>query len=418
MTSNEKSRTIRTDCCIVGGGPAGLVSGFLLARAGIKTLVIEKHKDFFRDFRGDTVHPSTLQLMEELGLLSEFLKIPHQEVRQLGVDIGRTFFMISDFSQLSTTCKFIALMPQWDFLNFIAEKAKLYQTFNLQMSTEAVELIKTNDRVTGLKAKTAHGEIEIECSLVIGADGRNSKMRDCSKLNIEELGAPMDVLWFRIPRTDKDPPQTMGRANKGMIFIMLNREKYWQCGFVIEKGSFDAMRNRPIDEFRQSILNIAPFLRDRRQELNSWDEIKLLTVKVDRLKQWSQEGLIFIGDAAHAMSPIGGVGINLAIQDAVAAANLLWQPLLQKNCTIKDLEKVQRRRLYPTKATQALQVFLQNHAVKSTLTSRTTTAPLFFKLFNIFPPLRYIPAYLIGIGFRAEHIQSPDISSTEEPHYI
>jgi 2-polyprenyl-6-methoxyphenol hydroxylase-like FAD-dependent oxidoreductase len=385
-----------------------MMAGFLLARAGVETIVIEKHGDFFRDFRGDTVHPSTLELMQELRLLKDFLKLPHQEVRKLGAQIGDDMITVADFSLTGATSQFIAFLPQWDFLDFLAEKARRYKTFSLRMETEAEGLIEENGRIVGVRAKDKKGAVEISAQLVIGADGRSSIIRQAAGFEVQDIGAPMDVLWLRLSRKESDPSQALGRVKAGVIFIMLNRDSYWQCGFVIKKGGFDDLKAGGIEGFRQHVTGVAPFLADRVGELNNWDDVRLLTVKVDRLKKWHRHGLICIGDSAHAMSPIGGVGINLAIQDAVAAANLLWQPLIEDRCTNFDLARVQRRRSYPTRMTQGLQVFLQNHAVSRALSAKQLETPGFLKLFNAVPALQGIPANLIGIGFRAEHITSPE----------
>lgn len=411
MSTNE----ISTQCCVVGGGPAGMMLGFLLARAGVNVVVLEKHGDFLRDFRGDTVHPSTLELMHELGILNEFLKLPHQEVTQLGAQIGGEQLTIVDFSHLPTKCKFIALMPQWDFLDFLADQAKRYSTFNLHLNTEAIGLIEEDDRITGVIAKTKDGEVRIKADLVVGADGRTSIVRQCANLEVEDVGAPMDVLWMRLSRKESDPAQTLGRVDTGVFFIMLNRGDYWQCGYIIAKGTIDKFREEGIEAFRERIVKIAPFTADRVNELKSFDDVKLLTVKVDRLNQWYHQGLLCIGDSAHAMSPVGGVGINLAIQDAVATANILYKPLLENRCTEQDLKLVQARRTYPTRMTQRLQVAIQNNVVSATLNNqKPVTVPWFMNSFKILPALRGIPATVIGMGFRPEHIHTPDVLRTKQ----
>ncbi len=317
------TKTVTTACAIAGGGPAGMMLGFLLARAGVDVLVLEKHADFLRDFRGDTIHPSTLQVMAELGLLDEFLKRPHQEVRELSADIGGERVTIADFSHLPTRCPFVAFMPQWDFLNFLAEQAKRYPTFHLKMQAEVTDLIFDGDRVAGLRAKTPQGELAVRADLVVGADGRHSTVRALAGLKVEDKGAPMDVLWLRLSKRKDDGAESLGRIDAGRLFVMLDRGDYWQCAFVIPKGGFDELRRRGLPAFRAAIAELKPSLADRVTELQSWDDVKLLTVTVDRLKRWYRPGLLCIGDAAHAMSPVGGVGINLAIQDAVAAANIL-----------------------------------------------------------------------------------------------
>ena len=402
--------TLQTRCCIVGGGPAGMMLGFLLARAGVDIMVIEKHADFLRDFRGDTIHPSTLELMYELGVLEEFLKRPHQEVRQLTGEVGKVTLTMADFSHLPTHCKFLALMPQWDFLNFLVGEGERYSGFQVQMRTEATDLIEDNGRVVGVKAKTPDGIVEIRAELIIGADGRRSIVRELAGLQVEDLGAPMDVLWMRISRLASDPGQTLGHIEAGKMFIMIDRENYWQCGFVIAKGAADELRKRGIEQFREDIVRLEPLLRDRVGELRDWDDVSLLTVKVDRLKQWSRPGLLCIGDAAHAMSPVGGVGINLAIQDAVATANILAAKLSTGAITDDDLAAVQRRREFPTRATQRLQVAIQNGVIRRVLTSsQPLTLPWPLRLMQNWPLLRRIPARVIGMGFRPEHVRTPDV---------
>ncbi|HEU4434842.1 MAG TPA: FAD-dependent oxidoreductase, partial [Pyrinomonadaceae bacterium] len=316
-----------TTCCIAGGGPAGMMLGLLLARAGVDVVVLEKHSDFLRDFRGDTIHPSTLELMHELGLLEEFLARPHQKLYRLAGQVGNDSIPLADFSHLPTRCKFIVFMPQWDFLDFLADHAKTYPNFRLMMETEVVDLTKDNGRITGVVANTNGGPINISAHLTVGADGRHSIVRERAGLKVEVLGAPIDVLWFRLSRKPDDPTQVIGRFAGGKIMVMLNRDDYWQCGFVIPKGTFASLKQRGLEMFRQDLVSIASFLHDRVQEVRDWDQVKLLTVAVDRLTTWYREGLLCIGDAAHAMSPIGGVGINLAVQDAVAVANLLYEPL-------------------------------------------------------------------------------------------
>jgi 2-polyprenyl-6-methoxyphenol hydroxylase-like FAD-dependent oxidoreductase len=402
--------TLQTRCCIVGGGPAGMMLGFLLARAGVDIMVIEKHADFLRDFRGDTIHPSTLELMYELGVLEEFLKRPHQEVRQLTGEVGKVTLTMADFSHLPTHCKFLALMPQWDFLNFLVGEGERYSGFQVQMRTEATDLIEDNGRVVGVKAKTPDGIVEIRAELIIGADGRRSIVRELAGLQVEDLGAPMDVLWMRISRLASDPGQTLGHIEAGKMFIMIDRENYWQCGFVIAKGAADELRKRGIEQFREDIVRLEPLLRDRVGELRDWDDVSLLTVKVDRLKQWSRPGLLCIGDAAHAMSPVGGVGINLAIQDAVATANILAAKLSTGAITDDDLAAVQRRREFPTRATQRLQVAIQNGVIRRVLaSSQPLTLPWPLRLMQHWPLLRRIPARVIGMGFRPEHVRTPDV---------
>jgi 2-polyprenyl-6-methoxyphenol hydroxylase-like FAD-dependent oxidoreductase len=393
-------------CCIAGGGPAGIMLGFLLARAGVKVAVLEKHRDFFRDFRGDTIHPSTLQVMHELGLLDDFLKIRHDEVRELRVVIGGAGFQVAGFSHLPTVCKFIALMPQWDFLNFLGEQGKRYPGFNLLMETDATDLIVEGDRVVGLRADSPDGPTEIRADLVVGADGRHSTVRERAGFVAESLGAPMDVLWMRLSRRPDDPAQTGGFVNYGHMMVALNRGDYWQCAFVIRKGGYDDLCARGLDAFRADITQIAPFLADRLDELKDWDDVKLLTVAVDRLKTWWRPGLLCIGDAAHAMSPIGGVGVNVAVQDAIAAANILAAPLRDGTLRNDHLDQVQKRRTFPMKVIQAMQLTVQNRLIDPLLGStEPAKAPWAMKLLNAFPVLRRIPARIVGIGVRPEHVR-------------
>ncbi len=411
MKSESQLTTLRTGCCIVGGGPAGMMLGFLLARSGVEVLVLEKHADFLRDFRGDTIHPSTLELMWELGVLDQFLKRPHQEIRELAAQVDNQTVTIGDFTHLPTHCKFLALMPQWDFLNFLVEQGKRYPGFQVKMQAQATDLIEHDGRIAGVKAKAATGELEIQATLTVGADGRHSIVRERAGLQVMDIGAPMDVLWMRISRRASDPGQTFGHAEPGKILVMIDRNEYWQCAFVIPKGAADEIRIRGIESFREEMATLQPFLRDRVAELRDWNDVSLLTVKVDRLKQWSRPGLLCIGDAAHAMSPVGGVGINLAIQDAVAAANVLAAKLGEGNVSDDDLRAVQHRRELPTRVTQRLQVAVQNTVIRGILSgSQSFTLPLPLKLLRRWAFLRRIPARMVGMGFRPEHIRTPDIS--------
>ena len=381
--------------------------GLLLARAGVEVSVLEKHADFFRDFRGDTIHPSTLELMHELGLLDEFLTVPHDEVRELTAQIGDARVKVADFTHLPTRCKFIALMPQWDFLDFLAKQGQRFPTFDLRMGAEAVDLIEEGGRITGVRAKTADGMIDIRADLVVGCDGRHSTVRERASLAVEDLGAPIDVLWFRLSRRDSDTPETFGHLEAGRMMIMLNRRDYWQCAYVIAKGGIVAVKRAGLAAFRQNVLAMSPFLDDRISELDDWDKIKLLTVAVDRLKTWHRPGLLCIGDAAHAMSPVGGVGVNLAVQDAVATANILAQALKERRVTAELLAAVETRRSLPMRVIQRLQVFVHNRVLTRVLASRGRIAPPWpVKLLNRFPLLRRLPAYIIGIGVRPEHIRT------------
>jgi 2-polyprenyl-6-methoxyphenol hydroxylase-like FAD-dependent oxidoreductase len=400
--------SISTTCCIAGGGPAGMMLGFLLARAGIAVVVAEKHVDFLRDFRGDTVHPSTLEMMGELGLLDEFLKLPHSVVKQITLQIGEDRVVVGHFNHLPVRCKFIALMPQWDFLNFLADHGKGYRTFDLRMQTEAVGLIEENGRVVGVQTKTPDGELQVRADLIVGCDGRHSTIRAEAGLKSDDYGAPIDVMWFRLSRKPGDSEETFGHIEDGRMMVMLNRNDYWQCAYVIPKGSAEDVRRAGLDRFRKVVGEMSPFVQDRLGEIESWDSVKLLTVAVDRLRRWYRPGLLCIGDAAHAMSPIGGVGINLAVQDAVAAANILAQPLRRGSVSIETLEQVQRRREFPTRFTQRLQIVLQNNIIGPALEGRRPRAPFFMKMLQ-WPLLRRIPGRLLALGIRPEHIRTPEI---------
>lgn len=382
-----------------------MMLGFLLARTGVDVYVLEKHADFLRDFRGDTIHPSTLELMYELGILQEFLKHPHQEVREISAEIGEETIPIGDLIHVPTHCKFLALMPQWDFLDFIAEQAQSYPGFHLRKRAEVTELIEENGRVAGVRAQTPEGVLEVRASLTVGADGRHSVVRKAAGLQIINLGAPMDVIWMRLSRRPSDPAQTFGHVQAGRMLVLINREEYWQCAFLIPKDTISEIRQKGIAAYREEIVKLAPFLRDRVEELRDWNDTSLLTVVVDRLAKWWCPGLLCIGDAAHAMSPIGGVGINLAVQDAVATANILGSKLLQDSVTESDLDRVQRRRAFPTQATQRLQIVIQNRLIKRVLAGTAPLrAPWFLKLLKHWPYLRRIPARVIGLGFRPEHV--------------
>ena len=398
---------LTTACCVVGGGPAGMMLGLLLARAGIDVTVLEKHADFLRDFRGDTVHPSTLQLMHEMGLLDEFLARPHQEVRNISVQIGSETVPVGDFSHLPTRCKFVALMPQWDFLDFLAGHATRLPNFRLLMRTEGTGLLHDADGIAGITANGPDGPCEIRAGLVVATDGRHSTMRDAAGLRVIDRGAPMDVLWLRLSRRDSDPAQTLGRVDGGHILVTLDRGDYWQCAYLIAKGGFDSFRNRGIAAFRTEFVRVAPHFQDRIHEIASWDDVKLLTVAVNRLEQWYRRGLLLIGDAAHAMSPIGGIGINLAVQDAVAAANILAPRLRQGNVTLADLRAVQRRRELPTRLTQAMQVLIQKRVISNVLQSTATPRPPWLvRMVGRYPLLQRLPARVVGIGFRPEHVRT------------
>ena len=400
-------KTMSVRCCIAGGGPAGMMLGLLLARAGVDVVVLEKHADFLRDFRGDTIHPSTLEVVHELGLLEQLLTLPHQKVSRINGQFGDVALTVADFSSLSTQCRFVAFMPQWDFLNLLAEEAARYSTFRLRMQADVTDLIEEAGSVIGLRANTPDGPLEVRAGLVMGADGRHSTVRSHAGLSVEEFGAPMDVLWFRLSRWTSDPGDPIGRFDAGRIFIMLNRGDYWQCGFVIPKGSRDRFQGQGLPAFRNAVAQLAPFMADRVGELHDWEPIKLLTVQVDRLRKWYRPGLLCIGDAAHAMSPVGGVGINLAIQDAVAASNLLTAPLRDGRLTTEDLCRVQQRREWPTRMTQRVQLMIQNRVIRPALSGSDRFSPPFaIRLLALVPFLRRIPARMIGLGFRPEHVHT------------
>jgi 2-polyprenyl-6-methoxyphenol hydroxylase-like FAD-dependent oxidoreductase len=412
--------TIRVRCCVAGGGPAGMMLGYLLARAGVDVVVLEKHADFLRDFRGDTVHPSTLEVMGELGLLDEFLQRPHTEIRQFSGQVNGVAVPIADMRHLRVRCPFIALMPQWDFLNFLAEHAARYPTFALRMRTAADDLIVENGRVAGVRASGPNGPVEVRADLVVAADGRHSVLRERAGLEVRDLGAPIDVLWMRLSRHEDDPTALLGYFDAGRLFVTLNRGDYWQCALVIPKGGYDAVRARGLDALRDDIATIVPFLRERTAELRDWDDVKLLTVVVDRLERWYRGGLLCIGDAAHAMSPMGGVGINLAIQDAVAAANILAAPLRTRTVSLRHLAAVQRRRVFAIRVTQAGQVFAADRIFRNVAIGRPARSaprgrlPLIARLFQAFPPLRRLPARFIALGVRPEHVRTPELPPAGE----
>jgi 2-polyprenyl-6-methoxyphenol hydroxylase-like FAD-dependent oxidoreductase len=398
---------LSVSCCVVGGGPAGMMTGYLLARAGISVVVLEKHGDFLRDFRGDTIHPSTLQVMDELGLYDRLLQRPHHKAYSLRGRFGDLETTFADFSHLPTRAKFVAFMPQWDFLDFLADEARAYPAFKLMMKAEAMDFIRDGDNIAGVVVKTDDGAMRIHAPLVIGCDGRHAMTRRQGGFSVEDVGAPMDVLWFRLSRRETDPQDPVGSFGRGHIVIMIDRGDYWQCGYVIAKGSFDRVREQGVLAFRCELEGLVPFLKGRAEEIKSFDGIKLLTVGVDRLTQWYRPGLLCIGDAAHTMSPVGGVGINLAIQDAVAAANILAEPLHAGQVTVQDLARVQERRESPTRRTQWLQVQIQNNVIKNVLGKSVRLSPPFvLRLMSWFPALARIPARIIGLGFRPEHANS------------
>jgi 2-polyprenyl-6-methoxyphenol hydroxylase-like FAD-dependent oxidoreductase len=407
-------RTIQTHCCIVGGGPAGMMLGYLLSRAGIETVVLEKHADFFRDFRGDTVHPSTLQVMDELGLIDGFLKVPHQQLQKMDGQFGDDSIRIADLSRLNVKYPFIAMMPQWDFLNFLRESGKRFACLNVMMNASATDLIRSGDTVVGVTADTPDGPVEIRAGLTVGCDGRHSMVRERAGLEVEEIGAPMDVLWFRAGRRANETENLFARVQTGKMLVTFDRGDYWQCAYVIAKDQFDAVKARGLDVFRNDVIGMAPILSAGMADVKSWDDVKLLTVAINRLKRWTLPGLLCIGDAAHAMSPVGGVGVNLAIQDAVATANLLAAKLAavkdSRGCPSEDdLDAVRRRRTFPVRMTQTMQVVVQNNIISVALKpgNQPLRAPVFARLVNAIPWLQGITARFVAIGVRPEHVHSP-----------
>jgi 2-polyprenyl-6-methoxyphenol hydroxylase-like FAD-dependent oxidoreductase len=401
---------LQVQCCIAGGGPAGMMLGYLLGRAGVKSVVLEKHADFLRDFRGDTVHPSTLMIMQELGLIEDFLKLPHSKIRALAAEIGDTRIKVADFARISAPCKFVALMPQWDFLNFLGDKSRRFPALKVMMSAQVTGLIETAGRVAGVTATTPDGPLEVRADLVVGCDGRTSTVRTASGLEVHDLGSAIDVLWFRLSKKAGDPEQVLGRLQVDTMIVTIDRTDYWQCAFVIGKGGIGHVHAEGLEAFKAAVADGARFLADRVDELKSFDDIKLLSVSVDRLTTWSKPGLLCIGDAAHAMSPVGGVGINLAIQDAVATANLLAVKLKAGTLQDDDLDSVRRRRLFPVKVIQGMQVAVHNRVLKPTVSGakRKLTVPWPLKVLDANAWLRRWPAQILGLGVRPEHVRSPD----------
>jgi 2-polyprenyl-6-methoxyphenol hydroxylase-like FAD-dependent oxidoreductase len=415
METRMKS-DLHTRCCIAGGGPAGMMLGLLLARAGIEVVVLEKHGDFLRDFRGDTVHPSTLDLMQELGLLQTFLQRPHNRAHDLHVTIAGRDMTIIDFAHVPTRCKFIALMPQWEFLDFLRDHAETYPGFHLMQNAEVTGLLEEDGRVAGVQVSTTDGPLSIRADLVVGADGRHSTVRRAAGLPVQDIGAPIDVLWMRLPTANGDSVDTGAHIGAGHFLVTIHRGDYWQCAYVIAKGGIDEIKARGLDAFRQELVRAAPMFDGRVDALQSWDDIKLLSVTVDRLQQWWKPGLLCIGDAAHAMSPIGGVGINLAIQDAVAAANTLAASLCNPSVDTMQLSpllaQVQKRRTFPVRVTQAAQVAIQNRLLLPTIARQDDTPikiPLALRMLQRWPLLRTLPARLFAVGVRPEHVHTPTL---------
>ncbi len=399
-------RDIQTACVIAGAGPAGLMLGFLLARAGVDVTVVEKHADFLRDFRGDTIHPSTLEIMHELGIIEEFLKLPHRRAPRLSAEMGGLTVTIADFSRLPVRNRFIAFMPQWDFLNFVAAQAQHFPNFRLIMQAKVTDLLEERGKVVGLEVETPEGKFDIHSKLVVGADGRNSVVREKAGLAVENFGVPSEVIWMKLSKQPGDPNEVMGHAGPRQGFVLIDRGDYWQCGYVIRRGTFAEIRERGLETFRQMVVDVSPLPADRMREIGSFDDTSLLTVRIDRLKQWWRPGLLCIGDAAHAMSPIGGVGVNLAIQDAVAAANILSEPLRNGRLSDGDLAAVEKRRSFPTKATQKLQLMMRSsRRSDQAVEQKRQGPPAFIRGIARWPVLAHLAGRLIGLGFRMEHVR-------------
>lgn len=410
----RQQRSISTRCCIVGGGPAGMMLGYLLARAGVDVVVLEKHADFFRDFRGDTVHPSTMQVMDELGLIDDFLKVPHDKLQKLDAHFGGRRLRIGDISRTGARYPFIAFMPQWDFLNFLREKGRRYPNLKLMMGTEAKGLVQDGDTVVGVHAEDSGGAFEIMADLTVACDGRHSIIRASAGLEVEEIGAPMDVLWFRAGKST-ETESILARIEAGKMMVTLDRGTYWQCAYIIPKGQHEAVKARGLESFRSDVVSLAPILKSGIADVKSWDDVKLLTVAVNRLKRWTRPGLLCIGDAAHAMSPVGGVGVNIAIQDAVATANHLAAKLKRGGVSEHDLAEVQRRREFPMRMTQAMQVTVQNNIVSAALKpgEGPFKPPLFARVVNAVPFLQGLTARFIAVGVRPEHVRSEEAGLSE-----
>jgi 2-polyprenyl-6-methoxyphenol hydroxylase-like FAD-dependent oxidoreductase len=410
LPERPTQRFMQVRCCIVGGGPAGMMLGYLLGRAGIETLVLEKHADFFRDFRGDTVHPSTLQVMRELGLIDGFLKLPHQQLQKMDAQMGGTTIRIADLSRLNVNYPFIAFMPQWDFLNYLRERGNKYPSLKVMMNTEATDLVWSGDSVAGVKANTPDGPVEIRAALTVACDGRHSIVRQRANLEVDEIGAPMDVLWFRAGK-GAESESVFARIETGRMMVTFDRGDYWQCAYVIAKGEYEAIKARGLDAFHNEVVHMAPILKLGMSDVKTWNDVKLLTVAINRLKRWTRPGLLCIGDAAHAMSPVGGVGVNLAVQDAVATANLLAGKLADGCPSEDELDAVRRRREFPMRMTQTMQVAVQNNLISAALkpASQPFKVPLVARLVNAIPWLQGLTARFVAIGVRPEHVRSPEV---------
>jgi 2-polyprenyl-6-methoxyphenol hydroxylase-like FAD-dependent oxidoreductase len=405
---SASTQTIHAQCCVVGGGPAGMMLGYLLARAGVQVVVLEKHGDFLRDFRGDTIHPSTLEVMHELGLLDEFLKQPHNKFDHARVMVNGESFLVADLSHLPTHCKYIALMPQWDFLNFLAAEGRKFPTFDLHMQAKATGLVREGERVVGVDVDTPNGPMQVRADLVVSCDGRHSMMREEAGFVVRDIGAAIDVLWMRLPKGGGHPEHMLGYVGNSRMLVLLDRGDYFQCGYVIAKGGFDTIRSRGIEALRDDLVKLAPVLKENVQHLTDWDQVRLLTVKIDRLEKWHMPGLLCIGDAAHAMSPAGGVGVNFAVQDAVATANLLAGPLLKGNVTDADLASVQRRREWPMAVIQRIQAVVHNKMLNPNMTARQLRVAGFVaKMIQHLPFRTRLVGRFIGMGPRPEHVHTP-----------
>ncbi len=417
--NRQMDGNVETTCVIAGAGPAGLMLGFLLARSGVDVTVVEKHRDFLRDFRGDTIHPSTLEVISELGLIDDFLKLPHTRAPKLSAQLGGRTVTIADFSRLPVKNRFIAFMPQWDFLTFLADQAGKYPNFRLLMQASVVDVLKEQDRITGLTIDTPEGQKTIRSTLVVGADGRNSIVRERAGLVVESFGAPSEVVWMKLSKQPEDPHEVMGHAGPRQGFVLIDRGTYWQCGYVVRRKTFAEIRERGIEAFRQMVADVSPLPVERMSEIHSFEDTSLLTVRIDRLRRWWRPGLICIGDAAHAMSPIGGVGVNLAIQDAVAAANILAEPLSAGRLSDQDLAAVQARRNFPTKATQKLQLMMRGRRRADEADEvKRKGPPAFIRGIARWPVLSHLAGRLIGLGFRMEHVRTPEaeLSRQSDPN--